>query len=167
MDTPRIAQPAHPSTPEQLAERIEEVIAHLREKRPHLEDRIDRASNLLVVHLSCPSSRTIRVRIAANGRGSFLVNGSGGAVYVVNPSDWSCTCPDHHRRGAACKHALACYLLNRAAQPVGVRLRECDGCQQTFARRDLVEVQSHHESEQWFPGDFLCRGCADRSGVEW
>ena len=40
-------------------------------------------------------------------------------MYVVDPSDWSCTCPDHHRRGANCKPALTCWALSRAsARPI-------------------------------------------------
>jgi len=159
--------PARTSPLEQIADRIEEEIQNLRARRPHLEARIDRAAGILVTHLACPRQRVIRFRIAANGRGSFLVNGSGGAVYTVDPTSWTCSCPDHHRRDAICKHALASFLLMRASLPARVQVRECDGCQQTFARRDLVEVQSHHESDQWFPGDFLCKPCAGRGGVEW
>ncbi len=159
-----VAAPARTTNPlDEIADRVEQEIAHLREKRPHLEDRIDRASHILVVHLSCPRSRMIRVRIVANGRSKFLVNGSGGNVYTVDPETWSCSCPDHHRRNMVCKHGLSCYVLNRAARPVGVRLRDCDGCQQPFPRGELVEV---HENERYFPGDRICRGCADRAGVE-
>ena len=42
------------------------------------------------------------------GRARFLlVSGSKGAVYVVDPTTWSCSCPDHHRRGAGCKFSVA------------------------------------------------------------
>ena len=67
-----------------------------------------------MTHLSCRRQRVIRVRVR-DGRTRFLVSGSGGAVYVVNPADWSCSYPDHHRRGAGCKHALACRALWRAS----------------------------------------------------
>ncbi len=173
MDTDQSSAPStvRTDTLDRLADRIEAEIDRLRRKRPHLEERIDRAANIIVAQLSCRRGRPIRVRISPSGSARFLVNGSGGAVYTVNPESWTCSCPDHHRRDAVCKHALACYVLNRAAQPAPlttrVKVRECDGCQQTFARRDLVEVQHEHQNEHHFPGDVLCRGCADRSGVEW
>jgi hypothetical protein len=74
-------------------------------------------------------------------------------VYVVDPGDWSCTCPDHHRRGRGCKHALACWALWRASarpalpETVAVNMgevlavaeggrsyeeRECPGCLDGF-----------------------------------
>ncbi len=169
MDTPRIAQPARTTSTslDEIADRIEEEIAHLRAKRPHLEDRIDRASHILLTHLSCPRQRVIRFRIGANGRGSFLVNGSRGAVYTVDPSSWTCSCPDHHRRDAICKHAISCWLLMRASLPARVKVKECDACGQSFRRGQLIEITHEHQNEQFFPGDFLCRGCADRAGVEW
>ena len=99
---------------ETIAERIEQELARVRAARPSLSSRISRAENILVTHLSCRRQRTIRVRVR-DGRPRFLVSGSAGSVYVVNPGDWSCTCPDHHRRGAGCKHALACWALWRAS----------------------------------------------------
>jgi hypothetical protein len=53
----------------------------------------------------------------------YLVRGSGGAVYRVEAKgSWRCSCPDHHGRhrrrsegSRACKHALACWALWRAA----------------------------------------------------
>jgi ribosomal protein S27E len=56
----------------------------------------------------------IHVRVR-DGRPRFLVNGSGGAVYVVDPNGWGCSCPDAHRRGKGCKHSLACWALWRAS----------------------------------------------------
>ena len=146
---------AHPLNPlDQVAARVEEEIALLREQRPGLGARLDRATNLLVVHLACPRQRVIRVRIRMNGHARFLVNGSEGAVYIVDPETWSCSCPDYHRRDAICKHALASYLLWRAAQPKA-RKRTCDGCQERFPRRALTEHRDEH----------LCRSCADAAGV--
>ena len=108
---------------EGIAERVERELERLRERRPHLAGRIERAGNILVTHLSCRRQRLIRVRVSG-GQARLLVRGSGGAVYVVDPTSWSCTCPDHHRRGAACKHSIACWALWRAsaaqASPAGV-----------------------------------------------
>ena len=106
---------ANASVVQAVAERIEQELERLRVARPHLASRISRAENILVTHLSCRRQRVIRVRVGRDGRARFLVCGSGGAVYVVDPASWSCTCPDHHRRGAACKHALACWALWRAS----------------------------------------------------
>ena len=99
---------------EKIADRVERELKRLRAARPALAPRISRAENILVTHLSCRRQRVIRVRVTG-GRARFLVSGSAGAVYVVDPSGWSCTCPDHHRRGAGCKHALACWALWRAS----------------------------------------------------
>ena len=98
-----------------VAERVERELLRVRAARPHLAARVDRAAHIVVAHLSCRRQRLIRVRTHAGGRARFLVSGSGGAVYVVDPADWSCTCPDHHRRGAACKHSIACWALWRAS----------------------------------------------------
>ena len=69
-----------------------------------------------MTHLSCRRQRVICVRSNAAGA-RFLVasQGSKGVVYVVDPTSWSCSCPDHHRRGAACKHSIACWALAKAA----------------------------------------------------
>ena len=99
---------------EQIAERIERELERLRAARPGLSSRISRAENVLVAHLSCRSQRLIRVRVNADGA-RFLVSGLGGAVYVVDPSDWGCSRPDAHRRGKGCKHALACWALWRGS----------------------------------------------------
>ena len=103
---------------ETIVERVERELARVRAARPALASRVSRAENILVTHLSCRRQHLIRVRANADGA-RFLVSGSGGAVYVVNPGDWSCSCPDHHRRGAGCKHSIACWALWRAsARPV-------------------------------------------------
>ncbi len=108
------------SVSQTIAERIEQELDRLRRfadaARPALATRIDRAGDILVTHLSCRRSNVIRVRVGADGP-RFLVSSasSGGAVYVVDPASWSCSCPDHHRRGAVCKHALACWALGRAS----------------------------------------------------
>lgn len=99
-----------------IAERIERELDRVRAARPHLASRVGRAENLLVAHLSCRRQNLIKVRCTA-GRPRFLVQGGRGAVYVVDPATFTCTCPDHHRRGAGCKHSIACYALSRAEGP--------------------------------------------------
>ena len=98
-----------------VAEAVERELERLKAARPHLAERVSRGENILVTHLSCRRQRLIRIRVGRDGRPRFLVSGSAGAVYVVNPGDWSCSCPDHHRRGVGCKHALACFALAKAA----------------------------------------------------
>ena len=117
-----VAPPARRSTPppldkERLADAVEEALARLREARPHLESRLDRAATIVVVHLSSVArTRPIRCRIRKDGRRAYLVSSltSGGAVYEVDPRSWSCSCPDYHRRGAACKHGIAAWILANA-----------------------------------------------------
>jgi hypothetical protein len=103
---------------ERLAEAIEWELEKLREARPALESRLDRASGLLVTQVSCPPrSRPVRVRVHGE-KAWFLVNSlaSAGAVYSVDPANWRCSCPDFNRRNQACKHVLAAYVLKRVAQ---------------------------------------------------
>ena len=104
------------SVVETIAERIERELDRVKAARPHLASRVDRASNIVVTHLSCRRQNVIRVRVTG-GRARFHVSGSEGATYIVHPGSWSCSCPDHHRRGArsACKHSIACWALWRAS----------------------------------------------------
>lgn len=97
-----------------IAESVERELARVRAARPGLASRIERAESILVTHLSCRRQRVIRVRVR-DGRARFLVSGSGGAVYVIDPASWACSCPDAHRHGKGCKHALACWALWRAS----------------------------------------------------
>ncbi len=177
---------AHPTTLtiERIAEAVEQELARLRRARPALASRISRAESIIVTHLSCRRARVIRVRVAGDGRARFLVSGSGGAVYVVDPArSWSCTCPDYHRRGAGCKHSIACWALRRAsARPAlavegfehvgeivggAPALRQCAGCGERFTGRELVEVGP--QEAEWTlavsEGERLCHPCARRHGV--
>lgn len=109
-----LAHPAHQTTPlEEITEQVEQAIERLRIARPSLSTRIDRAEHILTTHLSCTRQRMIRVRITADGHTRFLVKGSGGAVYTVDPVSWQCSCPDAHRRGKGCKHSIVCWLLHK------------------------------------------------------
>ena len=174
IDAESSASNAQVSTPEaqalererELADRLELEIDRLRRARPDLDARIDRATNILVTHLSCRSQNVILVRVGVNGQRHILVASCThrGAVYVVNPGDWSCSCPDYHRRGGEgpCKHVICCWLWRASMLP---RKRVCDGCQERFPRRSLTEVRHEHHNEEYFPGDALCRSCADAAGM--
>lgn len=170
MSESSVARIAHHDPLELIADLVEEEIARLRKRRPGLSERLDRAANILVAHLACRhggrTSRTIRVRLRADGRTRFLVKSLNkqGAVYAVDPTDWSCNCPDYHRRGATtvCKHSAACYILWRISHG----MRPCAGCRRRFPRRDLIELhEDNHDDLTYFHGDFLCGGCADGAGV--
>ncbi len=182
--TTESSAPAHPSTPtttiERIAEAVEQELARVRRARPALASRISRAESIIVSHLSCRRARVIRVRVR-DGHARFLVSGSGGAVYVVDPADWSCTCPDHHRRGGGCKHSIACWALRRAsARPalaaggmeivgraVPALLCSCASCSVRLTVGELVEVgpeQAEHSLEVR-EGERYCRACARRHGV--
>src|SRR5215212_257837 len=120
---------ARASEREDLAALVEREIERIREARPHLSSRLDRASNLLLLQLaSPPRQRPVKVRIAADGSRRFLVSStsSGGVVSSVDPATYACSCPDTHRRGRGCKHSLACFILKRAAR--GARRKGCALC---------------------------------------
>jgi hypothetical protein len=120
---PRGRKPGEACSPlERIAERAEEEISRLKQMRPALSSRIDRAASILVMHLSSPRrSKAMRVRVGSGGPRFLVASGSSslaGAVYIVDPRTWSCSCPDYHRRGngGVCKHAIACYVLWRCAR---------------------------------------------------
>ncbi len=155
----------HPTPLQEIAARLERELDRLKERRPELAPRADRAANLLICHLCCPRQRVLRVRVAG-GRPRFLVSGSKGAVYVVDPASWSCTCPDHHRRGGACKHAIACWALSRAARPAR-KPCPCSGCGRRLPREELVEVgpEAAEMSLGAREGERYCKPCAALEGV--
>ena len=68
----------------------------------------------------------------------------------------SCECPDHDRRGAACKHIVAATIARAKTAP-------CSGCGERSRRRDLFEADG--ENLAAFEGDLFCRPCAKRNGV--
>lgn len=122
MSEPSLAQPARtipPAVANDLLDRLELELARLERGRPHLAERVQRASNLIVSHLAGrPSRPVVRVRTTPSGRARFLFNSlaTSGVVYSVEPGSWSCTCPDRHRRGDACKHSIAAYALWRVSR---------------------------------------------------
>ncbi len=154
-----------------MADAVEEVLARLRGARPHLEGRIDRAATYLVVHMSSSTrTRPIKIRVRKNGRPVFLVASlsHGGAVYEVDPQDWSCSCPDHHRRGAACKHSIAAWVLataSNAPEPEPPKEIRCEGCGEVLPRDRLIEVQEGQAGETLNPGMRVCRMCARDHGL--
>jgi len=155
MDTITVAQ--------NIAESVERELDRVRASRPGLASRVDRAANIVAAHLSCRRQRVIHVRVSG-GVARFLVSGSKGAVYVVDPASWSCTCPDAHRHGKGCKHALACWALARAGGPPAARvgvpasaspvaaeesgsyaIRECPGCHDGLVYDTVIGAWVDHD----------------------
>jgi hypothetical protein len=108
---------------EVLAMRASVELARVAAVRPALGKRCERAEGILAGHVAAPHAGLIRVRLRGGEFVGYLVSGSGGAVYRVEAKgSWRCSCPDHHGRhrrraegSRACKHALACWALWRAA----------------------------------------------------
>ncbi len=162
-----------------IAESIEHELDRVKAARPSLASRVERAENILAVHLSCRRQNLIKVRVS-NGGARFLVSGSKGAVHVVDPASWSCTCPDHHRRGSGCKHSIACWALWRAgaSRPAlsglthvgdiiesAIRpVATCVSCGDRRLVEDLVEaVEGDNLTHD--AGTRFCRPCVLSSGV--
>jgi len=108
---------------EVLASRARAELGRVAAVRPSLEKRCERAEGILAGHVASPRTGVIRARFRSGELVGYLVRGSGGAIYRVEAKgSWRCSCPDHHGRhrrraedSRACKHALACWALWRAA----------------------------------------------------
>ena len=84
---------------------------------------------------------------------------TGSRVYTVDLKAGSCTCPDHRRRGEACKHLYA-------AEVARAKTGECDGCGRRFPRRELTELnEDNHDDLTYFHGQQVCPECAGAAGV--
>ncbi len=173
MSTTESSASAHPSTYriEEIAQRAEAELERLRQARPALASRIDRAEGIVCRQLGSPNGyRPIRIVIHPAGDHSYVVRSDGKLArsYTVDPHAWGCDCPDHRRRRAACKHAIACWILRRAfGAPAGRKpSSSCDGCGAAVPRRELVELdEDNHDNLTYFHGDLLCRGCARDTGI--
>jgi hypothetical protein len=149
---------------DRLAQALEREIERIREARPHLSSRLDRASNLLLLQLaSPPRQRPVKVRIGSDGRRPrFLVRSltSGGVVYCVTANTFQCSCPDALRRdqGRGCKHSLAVYILWRASR---TQKRGCSACHGgwVYIREDIVDPESGEIAETI--NTVRCRRCGD------
>ena len=103
-----------------LVTRAAVELARVSVARPALAQRCERAAGILAEQSS--GGGVIRAQVRGGALVGYLVRGSGGAVYRVEArGSWRCSCPDHHGRhrgrdsSRACKHALACWALWRAA----------------------------------------------------
>jgi hypothetical protein len=127
---------------EVLASRASVELGRVAAVRPSLEKRCERAEGILAGHVASPRAGVIRARFRSRELVGYLVRGSGGAVYrVETKSSWRCSCPDHHGRhrrraegSRACKHALACWALWRAAS----------GAQSPEALTRVAEFERNH-----------------------
>lgn len=88
-----------------IAEKMEKDLQRLRTARPALDSRISRAEHILVTQLSVSNgTRPVKVRLHIDGSRSYTVR-SGSKLrrtYTVEPSTWSCDCPDFRKRGKGC-----------------------------------------------------------------
>lgn len=118
-DSGGVGAPRSPDHQEDLMDeqRIAQVVEELdriKAARPTLASRVERAENIIVTQFSVSNgSRPVRVRLLADGTHEYRVR-SGSKLqreYVIDPRSWSCNCPDHEKRSAACKHVIACFTL--------------------------------------------------------
>lgn len=151
-----------------VVDRIEREITRLKAARPHLSSRVERAEHILVTHLSTANGthRPIKVRIRADGSRSYAVRSCSKLrkAYTVCGSGFECDCPDYRRRHAACKHGIACFILERALRrpsSPGNFGGVCCGCSAPSER--LLEVI---DSLTFFEGDMICYGCAGDTASE-
>ncbi len=93
---------------------IVEELERIKAARPSLASRVERAEHIITTQLSVSNgSRPVRVRLHADGTHKYFVR-SGSKLqleYIIDPMTWRCDCPDHAKRGAACKHVIACFTL--------------------------------------------------------
>jgi uncharacterized Zn finger protein len=99
--------------------RIQEIVEQLdriKEARPSLASRVERAEHIITTQMSVSNgSRPVRVRLHADGTHKYFVR-SGSKLqreYTIDPMTWSCDCPDHSKRREACKHVIVCFTLER------------------------------------------------------
>lgn len=97
---------------------IVEELERIKEARPSLASRVERAEHIICVQMSVSNgSRPVRVRLHADGTHEYRVR-SGSThqrEYIIDPMTWRCDCPDHSKRNAACKHVIACFTLEKVS----------------------------------------------------
>jgi hypothetical protein len=103
---------------EQRITQVVEELERIKEARPSLASRVERAEHIITTQLSVSNgSRPVRVRLLAGGAHEYRVR-SGSKLrreYVIDPMTWTCNCPDHAKRSAACKHVIACFTLEKVS----------------------------------------------------
>ncbi|MGI8541165.1 MAG: hypothetical protein ACR2N0_15565 [Rubrobacteraceae bacterium] len=166
-----VAHPTRTNTESPFVDRIEREIARLKAARPHLRTRVERAEHIIVTHLATANGthRPVKVRAHADGSRSCAVRSCSKLrkAYTVRGSGFECDCPDARRkagsrRHSACKHSIACYLLERAAMcRPSSKPSTCAGCSAPSGR--LFEVV---DSLTFFEGDMICGGCRDNTASE-
>ncbi len=99
-------------------QQVVEEMERIKEARPSLASRVERAEHIICTQLSVSNgSRPVRVRLHADGTHRYWVR-SGSKLqreYTIDPMTWTCNCPDHAKRGAACKHVIACFTLEKVS----------------------------------------------------
>jgi hypothetical protein len=99
-------------------QQVVEELERIKEARPSLASRVERAEHIICTQLSVSNgSRPVRVRLLAGGTHRYFVR-SGSKLqreYIIDPLSWTCTCPDHEKRREACKHVIACFTLEKVS----------------------------------------------------
>lgn len=151
-----------------LAQATERVLEILREARPEMGGRIEKAENLLVTQISvsngvCP----IRATIHADGGRSYTVR-SGSKLersYTVDPTDWTDDCP----ATKTCYHVIACWTLEQVGEQLGKAgkspaVAPCDGCGERYPVSEMATIKEDDPRFlgtplAHFAGDALCPAC--------
>lgn len=150
---------------EHVSRVCERILEILRQARPELSGRIDRAESLLVTQLSVSNGvRPIKARLRADGSRAYLVRSGSrlNRTYTVEPESWSCNCPWQAQGGTACKHALGCWVLEQIPRQAPKR-RQCIGCGLYYPPSEIVEVEEDNRHLMYFQGEALCQSCAKAS----
>lgn len=86
--------------------------------------------------------------------------------YLVDLSDGSCPCDDHHW-GATCQHLVCAMILESRWRLRMARLVTCSSCPARVRYGDLIEVSDEHAEWglEFFGGELLCPDCARRGGL--
>ncbi len=82
---------------------VVEELDRIKEARPTLASRVERAEHIIVTQFSVSNgSRPVRVRLHADGTHEYRVRSGSKLMreYTIDPITWSCDCPDHAKRSA-------------------------------------------------------------------
>lgn len=115
---PDPARVGSPRSREMIADAVERELDRLRQARPGLVARIDRAGQILLRQLSLPPrQRPLRVRVRSDGRDRRVLARSMSEpdlVYTVDAESFECSCPDAaHHGGRGCKHGISAWILGQ------------------------------------------------------
>ena len=153
-----------------IAGRVERELERVRAARPALSSRVSRAEGIIVAHLSCRRQRVIRVRVAG-ACARFLVSGSKGAVYVVDPATRGSALARMPTGGARVAStpwlAGRCGGLRPARPPTGIswRMNMVSHKRGSYEERDCVACLSGLVYDRRAGGWVCCAACSGTGRV--